>query len=443
MDSAVIADRIQFAFTVMFHYLFPLGTMGLAPFIAWYTLKGVRQNDETAIRTARFWAKILTINFAVGVVTGIPMEFQFGTNWAIFSARAGSAVGQPLAMEGVYAFFLESVFIGVFIYGRSRVSNGFYAFSAVAIWIGAWISGFFIVATDAWMQHPVGYAMLADGKIALISLPALLLSPFAWWQYAHVMTGALLTGAFVVAGVGAYYLLGNRQVAFGVRFVRAGVIVGLITSLIAIFPTGDQNSANVTRDQPAKLAAMEGLFHSERGAPIAIFGMPDVQHQKLIDPIYVPDALSFLAYGNSRANVKGLAEYPASARPPVELTYYAYHVMVGLGTIFVAIMLTAGLLLLLRRLPRERWMLWILMLAMPFPYIANEAGWTATEVGRQPWMVYGLIRTADAASPNVAAGETVFTTIGFAGMYFIIGLLFMLLILREIARGPESPAEAE
>jgi cytochrome d ubiquinol oxidase subunit I len=427
----------------MFHYLFPIGTMGLAPFIAWFTVKGVRQNDESAIRAARFWTKIFTINFAVGVVTGIPMEFQFGTNWAVFSSLAGSAVGQPLAMEGVYAFFLESVFIGVLLLGRSRVSGGFYAFSAVAVWIGAWLSGFFIVATDAWMQHPVGYTMLTGGKIALTSLPALLLQPFAWWQFAHVMTAALLTGAFIVAGVGAYYLLGNRQTAFGERFVRAGVIVGLAASAIVIFPTGDRNSVNVTREQPVKLSAMEGLFHTKQGAPIAIFGMPDVPHQKLIDPIYVPDALSFLAYGNFRASVKGLDEYPANERPPIELTYYAYHVMVGLGTIFIAIMLAAVVLLLLRRLPRERWMLWILMLAMPFPYIANEAGWTATEVGRQPWIVYGLMRTADAASPNVAAGEVVFTTIGFAGMYFIIGLLFMLLILRQIALGPESEAVAK
>lgn len=427
----------------MFHYLFPIGTMGLAPFIAWYTVKGVRQNDESAIRAARFWAKIFTINFAVGVVTGIPMEFQFGTNWALFSARAGSAVGQPLAMEGVYAFFLESIFIGIFVLGRSRVSAGFYAFSAVAIWIGAWVSGFFIVATDAWMQHPVGYTMLSGGKIALTSLPALLLQPFAWWQFAHVMTAALLTGSFIVAGVGAYYLLGNRQTVFGERFVRAGVIVGLIASVVVIFPTGDRNSVNVTRNQPIKLSAMEGLFHTKQGAPIAIFGMPDVPHQKLIDPIYVPDALSFLAYGNFRATVKGLEEYPGDQRPPIELTYYAYHVMVGLGTIFVGIMLIAAVLLFLRRLPRARWMLWILMLAMPFPYIANEAGWTTTEVGRQPWIVYGLMRTAEATSPNVVAGEVIFTTIGFAGMYFIIGLLFMLLVLRQIALGPESEAIAK
>ncbi len=438
MQDALIADRIQFAFTIMFHYLFPIGTMGLGPFIAFYTVAGVRNGDERALAIARFLAKIFAINFAVGVVTGIPMEFQFGTNWAAFSARAGSVVGQTLAMEGVYAFFLESIFLGVFLYGRRRVSPAFYALSAVLVWLGSWLSGFFIVATDAWMQHPVGYIVAKNGAIQLRSIGAVLLSPFAWWQYAHVMTGALLAGAFVAAGIGAYYLLGRRHVEFAQRIVRAGVVAGLCASIIAVFPTGDRNSSDVTHGQPAKLAAMEGLFTSQRGAPLAIFGMPDAQHETLIDPLYVPDLLSFLAYGNFRANVGGLSSYPKSDRPPVELTYYAYHVMVGLGTLFVAVMGIAVLLLVLRRLFRSRWMLWMLMLAMPFPYIANEAGWMVTEVGRQPWIVYGLMRTAEGASPTVVSGETIFTTIGFAGMYFLLGVLFLLLILREISLGPES-----
>lgn len=445
MQGALIADRIQFAFTVMFHYLFPIGTMGLGPFIAYYTVKGVRTGDEQAIAIARFWAKIFTINFAIGVVTGIPMEFQFGTNWAAFSTRAGSVVGQTLAMEGVYAFLLESIFLGVFLYGRARVSAAFYAFSAVAVWFGSWLSGFFIVATDAWMQHPVGYAIAKNGTIELRDIGAVLLSPFAWWQYAHVMTGALLTGAFVVAGVGAYYLLARTQTAFGQRLVRAGVLVGIFASLIVVFPTGDRNSADVTQHQPVKLAAMEGLFQTTKGAPLAILGMPDTQHETLIDPLYVPDVLSFLAYGNFRANVSGLSAYPKDVRPPVELTYYAYHVMVGLGTIFAGIMGLATLLLVLRRLPQSRWMLWTLMLAMPFPYIANEAGWMVTEIGRQPWIVYGLMRTADGTSPTVAGGETIFTTIGFAGMYFLLGVIFLLLTLREIGLGPqheEAPAPA-
>jgi cytochrome d ubiquinol oxidase subunit I len=441
MQAVLLADRIQFAFTIMFHYLFPIGTMGLAPFIAWYTIKGLRDRDRIALGTAQFWAKIFAINFAIGVVTGIPMEFQFGTNWAAFSTRAGAVVGQTLAMESVFAFLLESVFLGVFLYGRKYVSDRVFGFSSVALWAGSWMSGFFITATNAWMQHPVGYALAANGTVELRDIGAVLLSPFAWWQYAHVMTGAFLTGAFLFAGVGAYYVLARRDEEFGRRFVRAGVIAGLVASLVAIFPTGDRNSAEVTRNQPAKLAAMEGLYHAQRGAPLAIIGMPDDEHQTLIDPIVVPDVLSFLAYGNFRANVNGLDSYPLADQPPVAVTYYAYHVMVGLGTIFAGIMGVCVLLLLLKRLEQSRWALWLLMLGMPFPYIANEAGWTVSEVGRQPWVVYGLLRTSQGISPTVVAGETIFTTIGFAGMYFLLGVLFLLLVLREIGRGPGQHAE--
>ncbi|HZZ65452.1 MAG TPA: cytochrome ubiquinol oxidase subunit I [Candidatus Baltobacteraceae bacterium] len=438
MQSALIADRIQFAFTIMFHYLFPIATMGLAPFVAYFTVKGIRNNDQTALRTAQFFGKIFALNFAAGVVTGIPMEFQFGTNWAGFSARAGSVVGQTLSMESVFAFFLESVFLGVFLYGRNRVTPGFYAACAVLIWIGSWLSGFFIVATNAWMQHPVGYVVTKSGTIELRNIGAVLLSSFAWWQYVHVLDGALLTGAFILAGIGAYYLLDRRHVDFAQGIVRAGVTVGIIASVIAIFPTGDRDSSDVTHFQPAKLAAMEGEFRSERGAPLAILGMPDTQHGVLIDPLYVPDLLSFLAYGNFRANVNGLSSYPSADRPPVDLTYYAYHIMVGLGSLFLAAMLAATVLLRRGRLFESRWMLWILMLAMPFPYIANEAGWTVAEVGRQPWIVYGLMRTSQGTSPTVVAGETIFTAIGFAGMYFLLGVVFLFLTLREIGHGPEQ-----
>ncbi len=435
MQSAILADRIQFAFTIMFHYLFPIGTMGLAPFIAYFAVTSVRTGDPDAMRAARFFTKIFTINFAAGVVTGIPMEFQFGTNWAAFSTAAGAIVGQPLMMESVFAFLLESVFLGVFIYARDTVRPGFYALSAVMLWIGSWLSGFFIVVTDAFMQHPVGYAVGPNGVLVLKSIGTVLLSPFAWWQYAHVMTGAFVAGSFIVAGVGAYYLLSGREPDFGRRFVRAGVAAGLAGSLIAVFPTGDRNGADVTHSQPVKLAAMEGLFHNERGAPLAIIGMPDVQHSALIDPVYVPDLLSFLAYGNFTANVQGLTSYPKELRPPVELTYYAYHIMVGLGTIFIAIMGGSALLLIFGRLYASRALLWALMLAMPFPYVANEAGWVTTEVGRQPWIIYGLMRTAQGGSPNVAAGEAIFTAIGFTGIYFLLGVLFLVLVLREIGEG--------
>jgi cytochrome d ubiquinol oxidase subunit I len=422
----VAADRLQFAFTVMFHYLFPIGTMGIAPFIAWYAYYARRHGDPEAARIASFWTKIFAINFAAGVVTGIPMEFAFGTNWAAFSAKNGATIGQPLALEGIYAFFLESIFLGVVLYGKRRVSPRFYVLSAVLVCLGSWLSGYFIVVTDAWMQHPVGS-----------SLAALLTNPFAIWQYLHVLTGALVAGGFIVAGVGAYYLLAKRDEAVGRRFVRAGTLTALIFSMLAIFPTGDRNSADVTKYQPVKLAAMEGLFDSTRGAPLAILGMPNVLARRLVDPIVAPSVLSFLAYGNFNANVNGLKTYATELWPPVELTYYAYHVMVGLGTLFLALAALAVLLLVWRRrLYRTRWLLWLLFLAIPFPYIANEAGWVVTEVGRQPWIVYGLMKTADGVSANVPAGETIFTLIGFAGMYFLIGVLFMLLTVREIGVGP-------
>lgn len=445
----VLADRLQFAFTIMFHYLFPITTMGIAPFVAWFTWRAYRTAGPETARAASFWTKIFTINFAIGVVSGIPMEFQFGTNWATFSAKAGSVVGQPLAMEGVYAFFLESIFLGALFYARRAQPNRFQAVSAIFVWLGSWLSGFFIVATDAWMQHPVGFTRGSDGSFQMGSLWAVLTSPFAWWQYVHVIAGALVTGGFVVAGIGAYYLLAKRETPIAQRFVRTGAIVALVFSMLAVFPTGDRNSANVTEYQPVKLAAMEGLFETTNGAPLAIIGMPDLTHKKLIDPVFVPDILSFLAYGNFKANVKGLNAYATELWPPVELTYYAYHVMVGLGTIFVGIAVLAVFFLWRKMLFRLPLMLWALMLVMPFPYIANEAGWMTTEVGRQPWIIYGLMRTSEAASPNVVSGETIFTLIGFIGMYFTLGVLFLYLVLREIAIGPsgehaahEGPAEA-
>jgi cytochrome d ubiquinol oxidase subunit I len=436
MDSALI-DRLQFSFTVMFHYLFPIGTMGLAPFVAWYNWRAFRFGDELAAKAAAFWTKIFAINFAIGVVTGIPMEFQFGTNWAVFSAKTGSVIGQPLAMEGVYAFFLESVFLGVLLYGKKLVSPALYLVAAICVWLGSWLSGYFIVVTDAWMQHPVGYDTVS-GKIVLRSLADVLFNDYAVWQYAHVMVSSLLAGAFIVAGIGAFYLLAKRDERFGREFVRTGTIVAFLCSLLVVFPTGDENAQSVTRYQPVKLAAMEGLFETTEGAPMAIIGMPDTKDKRLIDPIVVPDLLSFLAYGNFRAPVKGLSDYAIELWPPVELTYYAYHIMIGLGTIFAAVAAVGVALLFFKRLYTTPLALWALMFTIPFPYIASEAGWVTAEVGRQPWIVYGLMKTASATSPNVVSGEVVFTLIGFTGMYFLLGVLFLVLVGREIAKGPEG-----
>ncbi len=439
MDDVLNAGRVQFGFTIMFHYLFPVLTMGLGVLIAVLkTLQMVKRDPQYGI-AAQFWAKIFAITFATGVVTGIPMEFQFGTNWARFAHYSGGVIGQTLFMEGVFAFFAESSFLGVFLFGEHRVRPGVHWFASLMVAAGAVVSGFFIVATNAWMQHPVGY-QLVQGRAELTSLTALLTNPYARWQYPHVISGSLITASIVMAGIGAYYLLARRFEDVGRISVRVGVIAGLIFSLASLFPTGAKHGENIARFQPIKMAAMEGLFETREGAPLAIIGMPDTEKRLLLDPVYVPRMLSYLAYGDFRARVVGLNEYPPDLHPPVELVYYAYHIMVGLGTIFIAITAAGAFLLARRQLYSARPYLWVLMLAMPFPYIANHAGWLVAEVGRQPWVAYGLQRTVAATSTNVSEGMTIFTLLGFMGLYAMVGLLYLFLFARIVAHGPGGTA---
>ncbi|MGD0760926.1 MAG: cytochrome ubiquinol oxidase subunit I [Candidatus Sulfotelmatobacter sp.] len=441
MDSALLVDRIQFAFTITFHYLFPQLTMGLALLIVVLKTLALRHNDETYNKAARFWARIFGINFVLGVVTGIPMEFQFGTNWSHFSRFAGGVIGQTLAMEGTFAFFLESSFLGLFLYGEKRLSPRAHWWSAVAVFLGSWISGFFIIVTDAWMQHPVGYARAADGSAQLASFWALLLNPWAWWQYAHNMSGAVITGAIVMASIGAFYLLWGKFEEYGRIFVKVGVVVGLIFSVLQLFPTGDGQGRMIARYQPPTLSAMEALFATQPGAPLVILGQPNVAAKKIDNPLVVPNALSFLTYRAWTAQVRGLDAFPESEWPEnVALLYYSYHIMVGLGTIFIAIMLVAAFLAWRGKLFSSRWMLWILMLSLPFPYIANTAGWMTAELGRQPWLVYGLMHTAEGYSKTVSAGNGMFTLLGFLGMYTVLGIFFLFLVRREIEHGPVAEA---
>jgi len=439
MDSALLVHRLHFAFTVTFHYLFPQLTMGLAPLIVVLKTLGLRRNDETYNQAARFWARIFGINFVLGVVTGIPMEFQFGTNWSHFSRFAGGVIGQTLAMEGMFAFFLESAFLGLFLYGEKRLSPRAHWWSAVAVCLGSWLSGYFIIVTDAWMQNPVGYERAPDGSVQLSSFWELVLNPWAWWQYAHNMSGAVITGAFVMASVGAFYLLSKKHQEHGQIFLRTGIWAGCIFSVLQLFPTGDGQGRMVAHNQPVTLAAMEALFTSQPGAPLVIIGQPDVAARKIDNPLLVPKALSFLTYRRWEAQVEGLESFPERLWPQnIPLLYYSYHIMVGLGTIFIAIMIVSAFLLWRGKLFHTRWMLWILLLSLPFPYIANTAGWMTAELGRQPWLVYGLMLTADGYSKTVSAGNGMFTLLGFMGMYLVLGILFLFLVRREIEQGPAA-----
>lgn len=438
MDSALIIHRLHFAFTITYHYLFPQLTMGLAPLIVIFKSLALWKGDERYNKAARFWAKIFAINFLFGVITGIPMEFQFGTNWARFSHYSGGVIATALAMEGVFAFFLESSFLGLFLFGEKRFGQRVHWLAAFMVFAGSWISGFFIIVTDAWMQHPVGYEIAADGTAHLNSFWSLLFNEWALWQYLHNMGGAVITGSFAMAATGAYYVLSRKQEEYGRLFLRAGVIVAAIACVLQLFPTGDRQGKLVTDHQPVTLAAMEGLFQTESGASIVLVGQPDTANQKLDNPIYVPKALSFLTHRRWEAEVKGLNEFPRDQWPDnIPLLYYSYHIMVGLGTIFILVMITAVVLLWRKKLFNARWMLWIVMLSFPFPYIANTAGWITAEVGRQPWLVYGLMRTHEGFSSNVSAGNGLFTLLGFMGMYTVLSILFIILIWREIGHGPD------
>ncbi len=439
--TAELIHRLQFAFTVTFHYLFPQLTMGLALLIVVLKTVALRTGSEQWDRAARFWGKIFGINFIFGVVTGIPMEFEFGTNWARFSELSGGVIGQPLAMEGVFSFFLESAFLGLFLYGDKRISKRMHWFSAVMVWLGSWISGFFIIVTDAWMQHPVAYDRLPDGQFQVLSFWQLLLNPWGLLQYAHNMTGAVVTGSFVMAAVGAFYLLDRKNEEFGRIFVKVGVIAGVLATIAIIFPTGDLHGKYVARNQPAAIAAMEGLFHTETGAGIVLVGQPNEQTGQIDNPIVVNNVLSFLIYGTTKAEVKGLDQIPRDQWPTaLPLLYYAYHIMAGLGTYFVALMVLAAFLLWRGKIYTARWMLWLLLISFPLPYIANTAGWMTAEIGRQPWLIYGLLRTSAGYSQMVSAGNGLFTLIGFMGLYALLGLLFTVLVYREISHGPQAKA---
>lgn len=443
MGDPVFWHRLQFGFTASFHYIFPQLTMGLALLIAVFKYLGLRTGEAVYNDAARFWIRVFGINFAVGVVTGIPLEFQFGTNWARFSSFSGGVIGQTLGMEGMFAFFLESSFLGLLIWGEKKISPRMHFIAALALFVGSWLSGYFIVATNAFMQHPVGYTLGPDGSLQIASFWAFVLNPWAIIQYLHNMMGAVVTGAFVMAAVGAFWTLKGLHQPVARLSLKAGVTAGLLASLLVAFPTGDLQGKLVAKHQPVALAAMEGRFNSGTHAELNMIGQPNVAEGKLDNPIRLPGLLSFTAYGSFSADVKGLNDFPRDQWPTsIELLYYGFHIMVGLGTFFILLMGISGVQLWRKKLEQSRVLLWVLMFAFPFPFIANTAGWMTAELGRQPWLIYGLMRTTEGTSHLVHGGQTVFTLIGFAGIYFVLGVLYLYLMIREVAHGPASHGAA-
>tara|TARA_R110002124_G_scaffold87407_1_gene225144 strand:- start:185389 stop:186720 length:1332 start_codon:yes stop_codon:yes gene_type:complete len=439
MEDMLFYDRMQFAFTITFHYLFPQLTMGLSLIIVFFKGKFLYTHIERYNEAAKFWMKIFALNFAMGVVTGIPMEFQFGTNWAKFSELTGGIIGQTLAMEGMFSFFLESSFLGLFIFGEKLLGHKLHFITGFLVFLGSWASGFLIIATHSWMQHPVGYEIYENGKFVLTNFSALFSNPWLWPSYLHNQLASIVTASFVISAVGAFYLLNQKHIEYGKIYLKTGVLFGLFASLLVAFPTGDWAAKNVVEHQPVTFAAMEGIFETESGgSEIVLIGQPDMLEKKLDNKIAVPNILSFLTYQKWDQEIKGLNEFDESLYPTnVPGLYYAYHIMVGLGTIFIAILFLAAIQMFRKRLYNTKWLLWSLMLMLPMPYIANTTGWYTAELGRQPWLVYNLLRTSDGASPVVSSGNTLFTLLGFIGLYLLLGILFLLLAGKIINKGPK------
>jgi cytochrome d ubiquinol oxidase subunit I len=442
IDLTGLLHRLQFGFTVGFHYIFPQITMGLAFLI--FVLKTLAlRGDEAADRAVRFWAKIFGVTFAMGVVTGIPMEFQFGTNWSRFSAMAGGVVGQTLGMEGIFSFFMEASFLYFLLYGERRLGPRGHWMAALFVFAGSWLSGFFIVCTNAWMQHPVGHEIAADGRIVLTSLGALLSNPWAIDQYTHVMVGTVITASFLMAGISSFYLLRGAHLAVARKCLALSVVVGFIASGLAAMPTGDRVAKQVYRYQPITFAAMEGHFHTQDGAGMVLIGQPDMQTLTLDNPIVLPDLLSFLTHQRWKARIVGLADYPRDEWPDfVPPLYFSYHIMAGLGTIFIGVMGLAAWCLWRKTLYARRGLLWILFLAIPFPFIANTAGWMTAELGRQPWIIHGILRTSQGYALNVSTGNVWFTFLGFIGLYIVLAFVTFYLFVHIRAAGPAADPSA-
>jgi cytochrome d ubiquinol oxidase subunit I len=435
--DVLMLSRLQFAAATFFHFLFVPLTLGLSILIAIMETIYVRTGDEDYRRMAKFWGKIFLVNFAVGVVTGITLEFQFGTNWSRYSRYVGDIFGSLLAIEATLAFFLESTFLAVWAFSWDRLSPRFHA---VCIWLVAFasnLSAVWILIANSWMQHPVGY-VLRNGRAEMNDFLAVVTQRFAIQQFLHTVSGAYILAGFFVMGISAYHLLRRQNTTFFTKSFRLALGFALIFSIVEIVQ-GDLHGAEVARIQPTKLAALESIWDTQAGAPMYLFLIPDPAREKnLMEFGRIPNGLSMLAYRDPQAVVKGLKDFPKDDRPPVALTFVAFRLMVGLGFLFV--LLTVVGWFKRKKLENSPGYLKLMLYAIPLPYIALEAGWMVAEVGRQPWIVYGLMRTSDAVSP-IAASQVWVTLVAFILVYSLLGAVAFYLIAKFAKQGPE-PAPA-
>ncbi|MGP8049745.1 MAG: cytochrome ubiquinol oxidase subunit I [Desulfobaccales bacterium] len=437
--DVLMLSRLQFAVATMFHFLFVPLTLGLSVLIAIMETVYVRTGDEEYRRMARFWGKIFIINFAVGVVTGITLEFQFGTNWSQYSRYVGDIFGSLLAIEATLAFFLESTFLAVWVFGWERLSPRLHALCIWLVALAANLSALWILIANAWMQHPVGY-VLKNGRAELQDFLAVVTQPFGFQIFLHTIFGAYMLAGFFVMGASAYHLLRRQHTAFFSKSFRLALSLALVFSLAELFQ-GHIHGEEVAKLEPAKLAAMESLWETRAGAPEILFLIPDEKNQRnLVEFGRLPGVLSLMAFDSTRATVKGLKDFPPDERPPVTLTFVAFRLMVALG-LLMALLTVVGWFKR-NKLESSPGYLKVMLYAMPLPYVALQAGWIVTEVGRQPWIVYGLMKTAAAVSP-IAASQVAVSLPAFIAVYGLLGGVAFYLMAKHVRRGPEpAPAAA-
>ena len=444
MDVEILA-RIQFAFTVAFHYIYPPLSIGLGLLMVIFESQYVRTKDKKYEILARFWTKIFALTFGIGVVTGIVMEFEFGTNWATYSRYVGDVFGSALAAEGIFAFALESGFLGVLLFGWNRVSPKVHLISTIGVFLGSMFSAVWIVVANSWQQTPAGFHIVGEGiraRAEITDFWAMVFNPSSVDRLLHVWLGAFLAGAFLVLSVHAYYLLKGRYVEISKKAFSIALVVATIFSLGQLF-TGHKSAEGVAVNQPAKLAALEGHFDASAPADLYIFGWVDAENQE-VTGLKIPGGLSFLLNFDVTAPVTGLNAFPETDRPSqVNAVFQFYHIMVAIGMALIGLTLLASFLLWRGKLFENKWLLKIFVFAVLLPQIANQVGWFTAEMGRQPWVVYGLLRTSDALSASVTANQVLFSLIMFFLIYALLFALFLYLLDKKIKQGPFDESEIE
>ncbi len=430
-----ILSRIQFAVVALFHFLFVPLTLGLSTLVAFMESRYVATGNETYLRMAKYWGRLFIINFAVGVVTGITLEFQFGMNWAQYSTYVGNIFGAPLAIEATVAFFLESTMIGLWVFSWNRVSKQLHSVIIWLVALASTLSALWILLANGWMQHPVGY-LISGGEAQLQSFSAVLFNPFSWVGFFHTMMAAYVVGSFFVMGISAFHLLRRSQVDLFKRSFNIAAVLALLASVLVIF-AGDLSGRQVADHQPTKLAGFEGQWTTERHAPFYLISFPNPKAESnYIDALGIPGGLSFLSYHNFQATVKGLKSFPVSDRPPIVPIFIAFRLMVALGFLFLAVAILAVIYSRKNALEKNRWFLHIMPVALFLPYLSCELGWIVTEMGRQPWIVYGLLRTQDAVSLSIRPGDVIASIVGFLIIYSLLAITDVFLITKHAKRLP-------